>query len=219
MTGKGETKKMNESSSAIRIVQTISWPVVVLVVVLVVFYNAKSFIAPKELELTPKGLKISFFLLQAAERGGPDGATPPYSPPDLKNIEATAREASKLSLEGTEVLWVDDNPEYQVYERNALEQLGVKFTLAKSTGEAIPLIKQHKYRLVITDFARSDDPNAGYTLLSELKKLQPSTPLIIYSASANQQFIAEAKQKGVFTETNQAQVLFNEAINAIKISQ
>jgi CheY-like chemotaxis protein len=213
VSGEAETKKTKAPDSTTRIIQAVAWPIVVLVIVLLVGFNK---VAPKELELTPKSLKISFFLLQAAERGGPDGATPPSSPPNLKNIQEAAREASALSLQGAKILWVDDNPEYQSYERNALEQLGVQFTLAQSTSEAIPLIQQQTFQLVITDFARKDDPNAGYTLLSELKRLQPSIPLIIYSSSANPNYIADAKQKGAFTETNQPQVLFNEAINALK---
>ncbi|WP_244264066.1 hypothetical protein [Dickeya chrysanthemi] len=40
------------------------------------------------------------------------------------------------------ILWVDDRPENNVYERKAFEAQGIEFTLAISTSEAIDLIKK-----------------------------------------------------------------------------
>jgi CheY-like chemotaxis protein len=124
-------------------------------------------------------------------------------------------------LQGAKVLWVDDNPDNNSYERSLLEQLGVRFVLAKSTDEAVSLLRGQKFHLVITDFARVGDGKAGYTLLDEVKKmkLEPSPPLIIYSSSANPKFIAEAKERDAFAETNQPQELFNKAIDAIRQSR
>jgi CheY-like chemotaxis protein len=135
---------------------------------------------------------------------------------DDKQARELGMLGTQTSLQGARVLWVDDNPENQTYERGLLEQLGVQFTLAKNTDEAVRLLRETPYQLVITDFARSDDPRGAYTLLTELKKISSNTPLIIYSASANEKFIAEAKEKGAFGETNKTQDLFNLSIDAIR---
>jgi hypothetical protein len=67
--------------------------------------------------------------------------------------------------------------------------------LGSPYDEALPLLRGRKFQLVITDFSREDDKNAGYTLLEKVKEIQPSAPLIIYSRSANEKFIAEAKDR------------------------
>jgi len=72
---------------------------------------------------------------------------------------------------------------------------------------------------VITDFARADDKNAGYTLLAEVNKVKDPPPLIIYSSSANPNFVEEAKKRGAFGETNKRQELFDMVISAIRKSQ
>jgi CheY-like chemotaxis protein len=207
---------MPKSSDSPGIASVLVWPAVVLILMLSVLVLFKDKIAPKDLEFSPKGIKISFYLLQAAEHGGPGGATGNSPPPDLKAIQASAKAASTISLQGAKVLWVDDNPEGQAYERNALQQLGVEFSLAANTDDAVRLLQQQPFQLVITDFSRRDDSQGAYTLLYQLKKLQPSTPIIIYSSSVNPEYIAEAKRRGVYAETNQPQELFNEAVNAIK---
>lgn len=204
------------TDSTVGIIRAVAWPIVMLTIVLAVIFLFRDKTVPQNVEVTAQGIKISFYLLDAAEHPIPDGTASAPSLRDLRNIQTVARNAASISLHGIKVLWVDDNPEFQSSERNALQQLGIEFELARSTSEALPLLKQHQFQLVITDFARRDDPQGGYTLLAELKKISPSTPLIIYSASANARFIAEAKKKGAYTETNQPEVLFNAAINAIK---
>lgn len=195
----------------VQILKVTIWPLALLLV-LVLFKGTS---VPKEIELNEKGIKISFYLLQAAEIGGPNG-TPPDSPPNTAEIQDVAREASTISLDRARVLWVDDNPQNQQYERNALSALGVKFVQARSTSEALPLLKSQLFDLVITDFKRVDDARAGYTLLREVSGLKSPPPLIIYSSAASPEFEAEAKRLGAFAETNQPQRLFQLAIEAIR---
>jgi len=195
---------------ALQILQIVVWPLAIIIAMLI--YRETSSL--KDIKLDAKGLKISFFLLQAAERGGPSSKRP-EAPPDTKAIQEIARKSSGLTLTGSKILWVDDNPEGQLYERNALEALGVQFSLAKTTSEAVPLLRSQQFQLVITDFKRADDDRGGYTLLEEVKKIQPKTPVIIYSASVTPKLEAEAKERGAFAETDQPQRLFSLAIEAL----
>lgn len=57
------------------------------------------------------------------------------------------------SKEQRYILWVDDKPVNNTYERIALEQMGYCFTLASSTKEALSLVYKKKYK-IISDMER-----------------------------------------------------------------
>jgi hypothetical protein len=52
------------------------------------------------------------------------------------------------------VLWVDDTPSNNEYERKALEALGVSFVLATSTDEAFEKVKRQSFDAIISDMGR-----------------------------------------------------------------
>lgn len=209
-SGTQPTKTETQPDRLVQVLKVIVWPVALLLI-LVLF---KDISVPKDIELNEKGIKISFYLLQAAETGGPNGK-PTETPPNTKDIQDVARKASTISLDRAKILWVDDNPQNQEYERNALSALGVTFVQARSTAEALPLLQSQQFHLVITDFKRVDDERAGYTLLKEVRSLKTPPPLIIYSSAASPEFEAEAKSLGAIAETNQPQRLFSLAVEAI----
>lgn len=162
------------------------------------------------------GLTVGVNLLQASAKGGSTN-TSRTTTDEGRAIQRTIEAARSISLQGARILWVDNNPQNnQSYERNALEQLGVHFVLAKDTGQAQQLLNEQSFQLVITDFARADDDRAGYTLLADIKGRQKAPPVIIYSGSATPEQIADAKTKGAFGQTNRPQELFNMAIAAIR---
>ena len=63
------------------------------------------------------------------------------------------------------MLWVDDRPENNVYERQAFEEQGLHFRLALSTEEALQILKQEKFAAIISDMGRKEGPKEGYVLL------------------------------------------------------
>ncbi len=205
---------MKNPTQSIRIIKVIVWPIIVAIIFFLTLLLFKGQIAPKEMQLNSKGIKISFYLLEAAEHERPGTAT--KSAPNVRKIQETAKRGSAVSLEGAKILWVDDNPENNQYERKALEALGVQFTLATNTDEALLKLSNQRFQLVITDFKRADDERAGYTLLMAIKKLTNPPPVIIYSGGATPQFEREAKEMGAFGETTGPEHLFNMTIDAIK---
>lgn len=54
------------------------------------------------------------------------------------------------------ILWVDDRPENNVYERQAFEAQGINFSLALSTYEALELLKTNKFAAIISDMGRKE---------------------------------------------------------------
>jgi CheY-like chemotaxis protein len=84
------------------------------------------------------------------------------------------------------VLWVDDRPENNAWERRALEDYGVRFTLARSTHEATQLLSSNgPFAAVVSDMGRPEDLHAGLTLLRWLAgSSHRDTPFFIYTSPA-----------------------------------
>jgi CheY-like chemotaxis protein len=113
------------------------------------------------------------------------------------------------------VLWVDDCPNNNIYERQALEALGVSFVLATSTEEALKKISRQRFDAIISDMGRPPDPRAGYTLLDQLRSSGDQTPFIIYAGSRNPEHVAEARRHGAIGCTNNANQLFEMVLSTL----
>lgn len=123
-------------------------------------------------------------------------------------------ETSK-SLEGTKVLWVDDKPSNNTYERNALEALGLRFTIATSTEDGLEQLRKRNYDLIISDMGRGIDRHAGYTLFEKMKTIGSSAPFIIYAANGSKpEYKVEAAKRGIFASVAGPSRLFNAVIKA-----
>jgi CheY-like chemotaxis protein len=85
------------------------------------------------------------------------------------------------------VLWVDDNPDNNLYETIALEQLGRFVTKATSTGAALRYLTELPFSLVITDVARGDDLRAGDDLIQRIRATNKTLPIIVYTVDAEAQ--------------------------------
>lgn len=107
------------------------------------------------------------------------------------------------------ILWVDDRPDNNVFERQAFEALGVEFTLALSTQEALENLKRRKFSAIISDMGRKEGAREGYVLLEALRKTDSQTPFFIYAGSNSPERKREAAEKGAQGLTNNPQELFN----------
>ena len=115
-----------------------------------------------------------------------------------------------------QVLWVDDNPDNNTYERQSLEALGIRFDLATSTDEALQKLSSMRYSAVISDMGRPPDPQAGYTLLERMRRAGDATPFVIYARSNAPEHKAEARKRGAMGSTNRASELFEYVVQAIR---
>lgn len=95
-----------------------------------------------------------------------------------------------------EILWVDDRPENNVYERNTLEQYGLTFTLALSTEQALHYMELNKFALIISDLGRKEGKYEGFVLLDAIRKIDKETPFIIYTASKKPERVNETLKRG-----------------------
>src|SRR3546814_14070026 len=81
------------------------------------------------------------------------------------------------------VLWVDDVPDNNVYERRAFETVGLRFTLARSTEEAFERLSNLRFAAIISDMGRREGPREGYVLLDRLRAQGDHTPVFFYASS------------------------------------
>jgi CheY-like chemotaxis protein len=100
------------------------------------------------------------------------------------------------------VLWVDDRPRNNEYERENLAKLGIRCTLALSTDAALDLLARRRFAVVISDMGREEGPSEGYVLLRKLRSRRSYTPFFIYAGSNLPEHRAQAKKEGAQGSTN-----------------
>ncbi len=113
------------------------------------------------------------------------------------------------------VLWVDDRPDNNIYEQQALEALGITFVIAASTEEALRQVSRRRFDVIISDMGRPPDTRAGYTLLDKLRITGNKTPFIIYASSRAPEHVAESRRHGALGCTNNANELFEMVLSAL----
>ncbi len=129
--------------------------------------------------------------------------------------EAAPQKAAQMTGWRNHILWVDDRPENNVYERQAFEAVGLKFSLALSTDEALAAIARQKFAAVISDMGRKEGPREGYVLLDAMRAKGNKTPLFFYAGSNDSQHKQETYEHGGQGCTNNIQELFQMVTKAI----
>jgi CheY-like chemotaxis protein len=163
--------------------------------------------------------KMIFGAVSLAAATAKDGA----APSNFEEVGSAVRSAAGKFLAGfkasetasrdvpdnwhNKILWVDDRPENNVYERKAMESMGLEFTLALSTNEALDVLSTRRFAAIISDMGRKEGPREGYTLLEALRARDKSTPFFIYAGSNAPQHRREAALRGAQGSTNVAEDL------------
>lgn len=101
-----------------------------------------------------------------------------------------------------QILWVDDIPDNNIYERQTMEAMGLEFTLALSTEEALRVLSTRRFAVIISDMGRKEGPREGYALLEALRAKDKSTPFFIYAGSNAPEHRREAALRGAQGSTN-----------------
>ena len=117
-----------------------------------------------------------------------------------------------------QLLWVDDQPENNTYERQAFEDMGLIFTLALSTSDAFEKLAQSQYIAIISDMSRPEGPKEGYVLLDRLREKGDHTPLFFYTSSNTRQERQEALDHDGQGYTNNPRELFEMVTRAVNVN-
>lgn len=171
------------STELVRLIPSILWFFLV-VILLVLFYKPiKEDLLPNLRAFKAMGVELSFVkesidaALELAEKS-PQWKVEVSS----RDKEQALRRAKKhLSIfHDAQLLWVDDQPENNLNERRMFRQLKTEVDTAKSTEEALGILKSGRYDLVISDMARGDEATAGLKFLKQFRKVNNATPVMFY---------------------------------------
>lgn len=212
----------------VKLLNVIVWPGV-FIFVLIRFGRDLRIFFSSLVELTFKGAGFEASVKRQQAEASAALAAAAARPDKAESPEKVAREAriaadivAEVVTPGvirrtskSNILWVDDRPNNNIYERQALEALGISFTLAKSTEEALEKISKQSFDAIISDMGRPPDSRAGYTLLDTLRSQGLQTPFIIYAGSRDPKHVAESRRHGAIGCTNNANELFEMVLSTI----
>ena len=133
----------------------------------------------------------------------------------VEGIKAAKRTVGIVESWRKDILWVDDLPDNNVYERRAFEATGIKFVLALSTKEALGILVKRRFAAVISDMGRNEGPKEGYVLLDAMRKKGDQTPFFIYAGSKSPAHKRETERHGGQGCTNNPQELFDMVADAV----
>jgi CheY-like chemotaxis protein len=144
----------------------------------------------------------------------------PAAQPDVARIADTVRSAFPSGERMNEpwrrsVLWVDDQPQNNVYEGRAFESVGVSITQAESTTTALELLRRSQFAAIISDMGRREGQREGYALLEAVRSQGNDTPFFIYAGSNSPEHRQEAARRGAQGSTNDPEELFRMVMNAV----
>lgn len=125
----------------------------------------------------------------------------------ITNIAHANINLEQSELKSTTILWVDDIPDNNIYEREAFLGLGFRFDLALSTNEALQKLNTNKYSAIISDMGRVEGPREGYVLLEKIRATDKTVPYFIYAGSNSLEHKREAAQRGAQGTTNRPKEL------------
>jgi CheY-like chemotaxis protein len=87
------------------------------------------------------------------------------------------------------ILLVDDNALGLAARKSVLEEHGYRIITASSGHEALSLLSEHRFELMVTDFKMPR--MSGLELISEVRKIQPNLSIILLSGFAESMGLSE----------------------------
>ncbi|MDX2101106.1 MAG: response regulator [Alphaproteobacteria bacterium] len=166
--------------------------------------------------------KVFNSLISAASRGE-DGKFNGLNPTTITLNESTLNALKAQALQRVmgvnhrhhSLLWVDDNPDNNIWEIRAFDAIGISVTCAKSTREALEKLEGTQFSAIISDMGRAEGDREGYVLLEQVRRRGIEAPFFIYSSSNHPDHIAEAQRKGA-QATNNPQRLYSMVVEALR---
>jgi PleD family two-component response regulator len=127
-------------------------------------------------KLSVAGIEVEFkqTLKQAADARGED-----VPAVDLGRAARRLAQSTAL-LTGARLLWIDDEPDNNRFERALLEGAGASVNQVVSSEQAWQSLNRAAYDLIISDIRRGVDDKAGTDLLQTLVAEGRKTPVIFY---------------------------------------
>ena len=94
------------------------------------------------------------------------------------------------------VLVVDDDKQIEVAVRRVFDRAGYRTSGAENAEEALNLMDQAKFDLVVADIVM--DGMDGVGLLGEIKKRDKALPVVLVTAHSNEEYEERACREGAY---------------------
>ena len=199
----------------------ILFPVLVLIVFAwLVSKHSRNLYAPSDFRDEENYVKMQMAVVASLSSAATAKGESTTSESEIEKIVEVVRATGPVRAEGGDgwrnhILWVDDQPENNTYERQAFKAMGIRFTLALSTDDAFERLMQNQYAAIISDMERQEGPREGYVLLDRLRQQGDQTPLFFYASSNAPEHKRETREHGGQGCTNNAQALFEMVTKAV----
>src|SRR5438876_4190061 len=211
------------ADSIARLLSAVVWPAVIVAAILAFAPDVRKRLSQGGVTVKAAGVEVTIEkatqVAAALGAAGAKGETKTSAREVARAVTAATTAARRGQIDQASVLWVDDHPENNEYERQAMTALGIRFTTAKSTPEALRLLAAQAFDVVITDLGRStqdeDDPKAGLRLLKEMRSRGLNTPLIVYAGARAVEERDQLIESGALVSTNRPTELFDAVVKAI----
>ena len=86
-----------------------------------------------------------------------------------------------MRVPSSRVLWVDDKLLDNLFERQALGQLGIFVDSYTTNADALVAMRAARYDIVISDIARPQGQEDGLALLQHVRAQHPAIPVFFYT--------------------------------------
>ena len=116
-------------------------------------------------------------------------------------------------LPGARILWVDDRPENNLFERATFKSMGIGISLATSTEGAVATLQAEPADLLISDMERYGNRAAGLQLLERLQGLPERPATIFYVGSLDR---GRGTPPGAFGITNRPDELIHYVLDVLE---
>jgi len=100
------------------------------------------------------------------------------------------------------VLWVDDHPENNAWERELLRSLGVVIVSVESTRSAVASLRAESFDVMISDIRRDSEPFDGIDGAMQIRDATPTLPIVFYIQDVTSRQIPEPAS-GLTNEPNE----------------
>jgi CheY-like chemotaxis protein len=105
-------------------------------------------------------------------------------------------------MRGARVLWVDDHPEHNAWERELFRSLGVVIVSVESTRSALACLETEPFDVVVSDIARDDESGDGVEGARQIRRAMPSLPIVFYVGSLTSREVPEVAS-GITNDPNE----------------
>ena len=170
----------------------------------------------KNLAISPVAAKSGFALAVLAAVGAAVAREGAFS---ADRPERQFRQTAPIIADAPDaigkILWVDDHPENNIFEKRFFERHRIAVHPVTTTADALNLLAIYDYKAVISDMGRGEDRLAGARFVQQLRARHDRTPVIIYTVPADEPAKAQAQKELVAESGAQALAVKPEDVRSI----